>query len=415
MKRFWLLALLMAGMLALPLGSSASAQDEGTSMDDINSALGSMSAHMNDIDKQLKLKFFGDVRLRYAFIAQSSSTAGTTIADQSLGRYRARFGAAMTSGDFTGKIRIATGSNNSPWSQNNTFDTGMVTPFLTIDTAQIDWKPSFANGMLLVTAGKMGNPLTKSVITWDPDIQPEGALIQFQKSDFTLRATYFELVNQAPVTINGVAQKWDFFMDNVQAEYDIKMDKDSLGIMVGYEYIPNTTLLAANGLGFGSTTVFTSGVTDPGGVYRDFNVVEGMLTFKSKLGDVPMKWTLHMTDNLNGMNLPIAGNVYSSTFTNQYAWLLGVDFGQNKEVGEFAAGVFAAQVDPNAQLPTLVDDDSGRTNTQYLSGYCSTLLDPGVTLKLTQWVNGKEYYALISTASKHNPEFRTYLDCIVNL
>ena len=156
MKRFWLLALLMAGTLTVALSSPAYAakSDEGTdesstdqaqAMDDINSAMGSMSAHMNDIDKKLKLTFSGDMRLRYAFINQAASVAGVTIGDSSRGRYRARFGAAMTSGDFTAKFRIATGSTASPWSQNNTFDTGMVDPSILIDTASITWDPSFAN------------------------------------------------------------------------------------------------------------------------------------------------------------------------------------------------------------------------------------------------------------------------------
>ncbi|HET9870550.1 MAG TPA: putative porin, partial [bacterium] len=198
MKRFWLFGLFLAGALVAlnapvvakdAMADPQSMDDMSNQMDDINSALGSMAVKMNEMDAKMGLKFSGDMRIRYAFISQNSSQQGVTIADQSMGRYRARLGAEITRGDFTGKVRFATGSTNSPWSQNNTFDTAMVDPTINVDTAMITWKPSFASGMLTVAAGKMGNPLTKTAITWDPDIQPEGALVEFKKGDFTLRGT----------------------------------------------------------------------------------------------------------------------------------------------------------------------------------------------------------------------------------
>lgn len=429
MKRFWLLALFVAGTLTAALSTPAFAakSEEGTdasadqsqTMDDINSALGSMAAKMDEVESKIgSLKFFGDMRIRYAFITQNSSQTGVTISDQSMGRYRARFGASLTSGDFTGKIRIATGATNSPWSQNNTFDTAMVDPTVNIDTAEILWKPGFANGMLSFIAGKMDNPLTKTVITWDPDIQPEGALAEFKSGDFALRATYFELQNQfASGTTFG---NMDLFMDNLQAEYGAKLGDDStLGLMAGYEYIPNSTKIMSSGvsaaLGKNPITGFT-GVLDPGGVARDWNNVEAMVYLKHNLGDVPMKWYIHATDNLNGKNLPDSTSPtgYSSTFTNQYAFLVGVDIGANREPGEFAGTLLFAETDPNCQLPYLVDDDSGRTNTQYVFGSLSTLMAKGVTLKLSEWIAGHEYNALLG-ASKHDPAVISYLDCIVNL
>jgi hypothetical protein len=364
------------------------------------------------------------MRIRYAFINQAASTAGVSIGDSSRGRYRARFGVATTSGDFTAKIRIATGATGSPWSQNNTFDTGFVDPSILIDTASITWVPSFANHMLSFTAGKMANPLTKTSITWDPDIQPEGVEMEVKKDAFTFRATYFELQNLfASGTTFG---NMDLFMDNLQAEYSAKFDNDTtLGIMAGYEYIPNSTLLMTSGvntiLGKNPITAF-GGVLDPGGVARDWNNVEGMLYFKHKLGDTPMKWYLHITDNLNGMNLPIAGGVYSSTFTNKYAWLFGVDIGALSNPGDFMGTIYAASLDPNCTLPYLTDDDPGETNRQYLFGSLSALLDNGVTFKLSQWAVNREYYAVPGVGaanalggSSQNLEFITYADCIVNL
>lgn len=432
MKRFWMLALLMAGMLALPLGSAAFAKSsesmdnssDESSMEDVNSALGSMAAHMNDIDKMFGLKFYGDVRLRYAFICQGASQAGQTIADSSRGRYRARLGATIKRGDFTGNFRIATGASNNPNSQNNTFDTAFSDPGINIDTACITWEPSFANGLFSITAGKMPNPLTKTSITWDPDIQPEGVALIVKKNDFTFRATYFELQNlyASGTTFGNV----DLFMDNLQAEYNMKFDTDTvLGLMAGYEYLPNAAWLTTSGvntlLGKNPITGF-GGVADPFGAYRDWNNVEGMLSLKNKLGDMPMKWYVHVTDNLNGMNLPIAGNVYSSKFTNQYAWLAGVDIGAASNPGDFAGTIYMASLDPNATLPFMTDDDPGYTNRQYLFGSLTFQADNGVQLKLSEWAVGHEYYAIPGIGganalggSSSNPELVSYLDCIVNL
>jgi Putative porin len=426
MKRFWMLALLMAGSLAVltaPALAKASSDDNSadtssdTSLDDVNSALGSMAVKLNEMSDKMKdeLSFYGDMRARYVFIAQGDSNPGT-VADQSFARYRARLGAMIHRGDFDAKFRIATGSTNQPWSQNNTWDLGMVDPTMNIDTAEIDWTPSFADKMLTVSVGKMGNPLTKTVITWDPDIQPEGVYVGFKKNDFSLKATYFELGNEITSLIPSQG-KVDLFMDNLQAEYDAKLDGDSgLDLMVGYEYIPNSTLISTALASQLSGGAMQMNVQDTGGVYRDWNNVEAMLAFKTKAGDVPLKFYVHATDNLNGKNLPDPNSStgYSSKFTNQYAWLAGVDIGKAGE-GSFGGQIFYAQTDPNAQLGYLVDDDSGRTNTSYLAGTLATDLAKGVQLKLSSWVMGKEYYGILAPGTNQAPQFRNYLDCIVNL
>lgn len=422
MKRFWLLSLLMAGMLAMPLSSAfAKSSDadnsDDSSMEDVNSALGSMAAQLNNVQQKMKddASLYGDVRARYVFIAQGSSNKGVTVADQSFARYRARLGAKVVHGDFDAKLRIATGAPLSPWSQNNTWDVGMIDPTIDIDTAQIDWTPEFANGMLSFTVGKMGNPLTKTAITWDPDIQPEGVFAQFKKSDFTLKATYFEFASMV-ASGNPKTGNIDLFMDNLQAEYSAKLDDASgVDVMVGYEYIPNVTLIWSNGLGVGAKK---NNISDPGGVGRDFNNVEAMLSFKTKVGDVPFKIYAHATDNLNGKNLPDPTNPtgYNSTFTNQYSFLAGVDIGKSGE-GTFGASIFYAQTDPNSQLGYLVDDDSNRTNSSYIAGTLATELEKHVTLKLSEWVMGNEYNitSLGLGSANQSPQIRSYLDCIVDL
>lgn len=428
MKRFWLWMMLLAGTLAA-LHAPAMAADEDTS-EDVNSALGSISAHVNDIDKVLNLKFSGDLRTRWAFAGQTSSSANVTIGDSSRGRYRVRFGASMKRGDFTGKFQLATGATGgSPNSNNQTFDTAFSSPAINVQQASIMWEPSFASGLFAITAGKMANPLTKTAITWDPDICPEGALLEVKKDDVVFRATYFELQNllASGTTFGNI----DVFMANAQAEYTAKIDTDtSVGLMAGYEYIPNSQQIMGSGV---STTLTKNPITgfggalDPGGKARDWNNVEGMLTVKHKIADIPFKWYVHATDNLNGKNLADANAAsgYSAKFTNQYALLAGVDVGVLKMPGDAMGTLFFATLDPNCTLPFLVDDDPGYTNRQYIFGSFSVQAEEGVVLKLSQWAVGHEYYTLPGGISvggatslgglSQNPEFITFADCIVNL
>jgi hypothetical protein len=419
MKRFWLFALFLAGALvalnapafAKDTTDSQDSQDMADAMDDVNSALGSMSSRVSNIEDQLKLKFYGDVRLRYAFIAQNSNLAGVTILDSSRGRYRARFGAMKDFGDFSANFRIATGAVNNPNSENNTFDTGMVNPTIDIDTASITYTPAALGGHVKFTAGKMNNPLTKTSITWDPDIQPEGALVELSDNDLKLRATYFELVNEA------AKLPPDQFMNNVQLEDTFKFDTDTaVGLMVGWEYIPNGNLLGGN-----LTTLSNNGTTADGNVLvngrlNDWHMGEAMLTFKHSLAGMPMKWTLHATDDFDGSNLN------GTKFTDQYAMWFGVDMGAIKAAGDFAGTLAFATLDPNSQLGYLTDDDPGFTNRQYAFGSLTYGLQDKVQLKISQWLVGHEYYAYLGNpANNSGPggagrdlESITYVDCIAN-
>ena len=456
MKRFWLFALMLAGSLAVLTAPAMAKGDEGddssdSSMEDVNSAIGALSARVADTEKQLGLKFFGDVRLRYAYQTQDQSDypgalkVGTNngvgrIADKGIGRYRARLGVKKTSGDFTGALRISTGQTNSnngsvatagglvsnPNSENQTFDNGFGDPAIVIDQAYLNYEPDFLQKHLKVTVGKMPNPLTTTPIMWDPDINPEGALVELSKDDFKFRAAYFDLVATGGTTskangnvINDQLGS-DEFMADFQAAEMFGIDKDTnIQLTAGYEYIPNTTILAGGGPGgenIGPMSPLATqnkpvgtNVWDFGKVIPDFQVVEGILTVNHKLVDVPLKWTLHVTDNLDSFNLPnnlsTTGPVTSvvntkaklgySTLSNQYAWFLGLNINSIKAKGDFAGMVALGYVEPNAQMSNLVNDDANFTNSEYLTEQFSYGLEDNVTFLLTSWQLNHIYYAYL--------------------
>ncbi|HEY5040079.1 MAG TPA: putative porin, partial [bacterium] len=286
MKRFWMTAFLLIGLFAVMVAPvAAKSGDENGSdqesmdalKDDVNSGLGSLASRVSTIEKALEIKFFGDVRGRYAFQSQSQSdptdaaalnTGVTTISDNIKGRYRARFGVKKETGDIMGGMRISTGQigvngatagnsvlQSNPNSENQTFSNGFGDPGIIIDQAYLTYEPSFLDKHLKVTVGKMPNPLTATPMTWDPDITPEGWMLELSKDEFKFRATYFDLVNNAGAALTSFGgflntrAADDEYMANFQMSRMFQFDKDtSATLTAGYEYIPNGTALVGGAL-----------------------------------------------------------------------------------------------------------------------------------------------------------------------
>src|SRR6185369_7125601 len=100
MKRFWKSLFQLAGLFAV-LTAPVVAAESDVDMDDINAAMGSLSARMATAEEKLALKIFGDVRVRLAYIHQEEGLKGKPgIQDVWLSRFRARIGVSKEFGDF---------------------------------------------------------------------------------------------------------------------------------------------------------------------------------------------------------------------------------------------------------------------------------------------------------------------------
>ncbi len=491
MKRFWMFLLYLAAGLAVltaPVsaaqGEDASEQDSlGTLREDMNSALGTEASRLSDIEKILGLKFFGDVRVRFDYRTQVQSdpellnTAGTAltsggpIQDITRGRFRARLGVMKTDGDVTGGLRISTGSSNNPNSENQTFDAGFVDASLFIDQAYLTYTPSWLNKAVKITAGKMPNPLLVSPITWDPDIVPEGVLLELSNANTNtkFRATYFDLANQNGggseainnVNSNGVTSvilypagaDTDEYMANFQLEQLLKFDTDTNAtLMAGYEYIPNVTALAGgnivappNGaLALNNALVGSDGmIWDFGGSIPNIQMLEGMIKINHVVGGIPIGWTFHGIDNLNSFYVPLGENqtlskmplkgVYQDGSTqngvvlpklsNQFGFFAQVNINAVKAKGDLAGFLAVGYLEPNAQLGFLTDDDPGNNNREYLKANLTYGLENNVQLMVTSWavchVYDQNYVWLGAPNDKLggtsiNPEYLTYVDLLMS-
>ncbi|MDD3088473.1 MAG: putative porin [Candidatus Omnitrophica bacterium] len=131
-----------------------------------------------------KVKMKGDVRFR----TQTDWGKDLGRANQRLRqRVRARIGVEGKVNDqISGGVQIATGSDASPTSTNQTLQDDFSKKAVWFDKIYVDWKPKLTAGMgdVNVTGGKFTNPLTTTELMWDSDINPEGLAISYSSPLF---------------------------------------------------------------------------------------------------------------------------------------------------------------------------------------------------------------------------------------
>ncbi len=121
------------------------------------------------------LKFSGDVRLRYEPFFGGGSASGVTPQTRQRERFRLRFNVtSKISEDFTAGFSVASGDLGDPVSTNST-ETGFFTrkPFA-IDKAYGVYNPHYFKPLTL-TVGKFSYTWQRTELTWDNDLNPEGA------------------------------------------------------------------------------------------------------------------------------------------------------------------------------------------------------------------------------------------------
>lgn len=116
-----------------------------------------------------KVKVKGDFRYRYEYKAKDGNT------DKNRHRIRARIGAyADVNDQVKAGIRLASGSDESPTSTNQTIDDYSSKKRIWLDLAYLTYSPDAING-LSVALGKMKQPWEQvSDLIFDTDVNPEG-------------------------------------------------------------------------------------------------------------------------------------------------------------------------------------------------------------------------------------------------
>jgi hypothetical protein len=115
-----------------------------------------------------RFRFSGDMRVRGEDFFQRG------VADRNRARIRARLGVeGQLNEDFIAGIYFATGSLGDPTTSNETLTNFFDRKTFQLDRGYITYNP-VAHKWLSLTGGKFAFPWTRTSLTFDPDINPEG-------------------------------------------------------------------------------------------------------------------------------------------------------------------------------------------------------------------------------------------------
>jgi hypothetical protein len=137
---------------------------------------GSSDERIRNLEREIKgigpISFSGDVRLRAEPFFGGPSDQSL---DRARARVRARFNAVANLGEqFRAGITLASGDINDPTSTNQTLTGFYSRKAVALDQAFVEFTPK-AFKPLTLTAGKFRYPWYNTELTWDKDLNPEGA------------------------------------------------------------------------------------------------------------------------------------------------------------------------------------------------------------------------------------------------
>ena len=137
---------------------------------------GSSDQRIRNLERQIKglgpISFSGDVRLRGEPFFGGPVDGSL---DRMRGRFRARFNAIADLGpQFRAGITLASGDINDPTSTNQTLGGFYTRKAIALDQAFVQFTPKQSKA-LTFTGGKFGYPWYNTELTWDKDLNPEGA------------------------------------------------------------------------------------------------------------------------------------------------------------------------------------------------------------------------------------------------
>jgi hypothetical protein len=345
------------------------------------------------------LTFYGDLRLRYQYDNDSGRPAGYPRGpdpsdqqfherkDRNRVRFRVRFGMKKTWWDKQMEVGFRLASDGTggsdPYqanSANQTFGGGFNKKRIGIDLAYAKYMPNCVEG-LTIMGGKVKNPIrTKTLVTWDGDINPEGFAIDYQMpffGDFKpyVQAGFWLLGEDETYTGYGPDEDDDTRRDpvvwTVSAGFDWKIAED-MKLFVGatwykwkhYRHVP------ANGVAGSLEQGQLPGVYERGA--PGMENIELTSKFKWKMLDLPWQvwgtWVHNCADYYNENSVgddvfAIGYGFYDRHFKDKNdAFALGIKVGKNKKKGDWSAKVVYYYVQANAVSPATTDSDYGGPN-----------------------------------------------------
>lgn len=195
-------------------------------------------------------RFSGDLRLRYEPFIQAQQTTRQRV------RFRGRLNlTGNISEEFYGGITFATGSLDDPISTNQTLTGFYNRKQVGFDRYFLQYTPKWLNQHAQFGVGKFAFPWIRTGLTFDTDLNPEGAYIRtnwdFKKSAFrgvTLVGVwlpFFERAGSTSPTTGQRADGLDGFIAGGQLQTRWKLgDRVNLGLHVAALNVANPDFIA---------------------------------------------------------------------------------------------------------------------------------------------------------------------------
>lgn len=192
-----------------------------------------------------RVEWEGDLRLRYEkdsypsgnaapinLALQGMDNVSNTSEDRDRWRVRARLGAKLHINDnFSGGIRLTTGSAGDPVSPNQTMGDSYSSSSkysFALDRAYLKYTPT---SWLSLSGGRMENPWMSTDLVWDPDLAFDGGVATI-KPKFSENLTGFVTVGAFPIQEVQTTKDSSFTTTAVAAK-----DKWLYGAQAGFEWM----------------------------------------------------------------------------------------------------------------------------------------------------------------------------------
>jgi hypothetical protein len=348
-----------------------------------------------------RFRFNGDVRVR----GESYFQDYPAFFNRNRARIRARFGFdGKLNEDFTAGIYLATGSLGDPTTSNETLTNFFDRKTVGIDRAFITYNP-VAHPWIQLTGGKFAYTRTRTSLTFDPDVNPEGFSQRFSwdlknhvLKNFTvggMQLLYNEVtagtdsyalggfssakIQFGPWTASPsfTALKWNNPSALLQASaFAVQATKSGnttsgsinvpgegpgcAGGLAGTSPLPSNPPCAFAANGF-TNAVYTDPATKlprllSGFFYTDF-ILNNQV--KTGIGRLPLNVVLEYEDNLDSAAHPLdsKGVLISSLGNQGRAYLGDISLGQVKNKHDFQFGYSYHRIEQDAILASFAESD----------------------------------------------------------
>ena len=375
------------------------AEQASSSAGAANSVLAVVNTQEQAQDKRLsalsdvlgRFRFSGDMRVRGEGFYQDGSLS------RNRARLRVRLGLdGRLNEDFLGGISIATGTLGDPTTTNETFTNAFDRKTIGLDRGYITYNPVAANWLSL-TGGKFAFPWTRTSLTFDPDLNPEGFN---EKLSFNLNSPVLKnfTIQGIELLYNEVAKGADSFAVGGQVSSQLKFGPVTSApsfTLLNFRYadvllaesafatqatssgspaipIPGEGPGCATGAGlpsvppcaFAANGMTNATFTDSSGkahFLSRFEYADFILNNQIKTGAArfPLTVLLEFEDNLKAAQHPLdsSGAVISSLGSQGKAYLADVSLGQTKNKGDFQFGYSYWRTEQDAILASFAESD----------------------------------------------------------